>query len=143
MSQLLSPSTFPGDYSIELLMQLHTVRRAPQTLRFSASWLVFVFSPSIFCPAYHLSAFLSKDIHQRNMAPPSLVTPTALCQLSEPKSTDCCSCRRRRGGYRQHNEPARICLHPRCRFYLSASLNIQQTKRAPREFPLERLHYIE
>lgn len=38
------------------------------------------------------------------------------------------------------------CTHlslSRCRFYLSASLNIQQTKWVPREFPLGCLHYIE
>lgn len=71
---------------------------APSNTRFSAPRLFFVFSPSFYCPAYHLSPFLSKDIHQRNMAPPSPVTPSALCQLSEPESTDCCSCWRRWGG---------------------------------------------
>lgn len=68
---------------------------APETLVFLHRGS-FLCSHALFCPAYHLSPFLSKDIHQRNMAPPSPVTPTALCQLSEPESTDW------RGGYRQH-----------------------------------------
>lgn len=55
---------------------------APETLVFLHRGS-FLCSHALFCPAYHLSPFLSKDIHQRNMAPPSLVTPAALCQLSE------------------------------------------------------------
>lgn len=90
----------------------------------------FLCSHAVFCPAYHLSPFLSKDIHQRNMAPPSLVTPTALCQLSEPERSDCC-CRRWRGGYRQHTPTRHTFVYIKiiCHFYLGDSLNIQHTKR--------------
>jgi len=84
---------------------------------FSAPKLIFVFSHSFLCPAYYLPPFQSKDIHQRNMAPPSLVTPTALCQLSEPESSDCGCCRRwrrrrrRRRGYRQRRTLVSIANH--------------------------------
>lgn len=76
----------------------------------------FLCSHALFCLAYHLSPFLSKDIHQRNMAPPSPVTPTALCQLFEAESKDCCCCCCCwcwRGGYRQHtrSSTAHICLY--------------------------------
>lgn len=70
----------------------------PETLVFPTPRIFFVFSGSLFSfsptlppphhlSAYHLSAFLSKDIYQRNIAPASLVTPTALCQLSETERT--------------------------------------------------------
>lgn len=64
---------------------------SPKNTCFSASGLFFCvlfrsFFLSLSLSAYQLSAFLSKDIHQRNIAPPSLVTPAALCQLSEPRA---------------------------------------------------------
>lgn len=130
-------------------MQLRTVRQAPETLVFFLHRRTFLrsyplfFPLYFFCPAYHLSPFLSKDIHQRNMAPPSPVTSTPLCQLSEPESTDCCGCQRWRRGF---SAAAHICLHQDVAafffffLYLSAALNIQQTKAVPRGFPLGRLH---
>lgn len=77
-----SPSPpFSGDCSIELLMQLHS--GSLSNTHFSAQRLFFAFSPSYSCIANRLSPFLSEDIHQRNVSPPSLVTPASLCQLPE------------------------------------------------------------
>lgn len=76
--------------------------------------LSLLFFLLFFCywPAYHLSPFLSKDIHQRNMALPS---PAALCQLREAGGADCRSSRMRAVTACEHLSPSR------------RGFNIQQT----------------
>lgn len=66
--------------------------RPPKCWFSAPAFLVFFFFSFFYWPAYHLSPFLSKDIHQRNMAPPSPATPMTLCQLCEAGGADCCSC---------------------------------------------------
>lgn len=129
MSQLLS---LPGDYSIELLMQLHKVQQPLKHL-FSCTAALFLCSLALFCPAYHLSPFLSKDIYQRNMAPPSSVTPTALCQLSEADSTDGCCW----GSLQTTHLFVCIKITP----LLTDSLGVSHIKHVHSEFPLEGLQH--
>lgn len=57
-------------------------RQHCQTLVFLHSGSFLPSHPLFSCRANHLSPFLSEDIHQRNVSPPSLVTPASLCQLS-------------------------------------------------------------
>lgn len=73
-----------GDCGVELLMQLHT--GSLSNTRFSAQRLFFAFSHPFSCRANRLSALPSEDIHQRNVSPPSLVTPASLCQLSKTQN---------------------------------------------------------
>lgn len=124
-------------------LRTHTPRPNLTNTRFSAPRLFSVFSSSFIAQPITFLLFLSKDIHQRNMAPPSPVTPSArVSSLNQRAPTAAAA----GGGGEAAEGPQQHCTHPsqsRCRFYLAATLNIQHAKRPPREFPLGCLHYID
>jgi len=115
-------------------MQVCTVQRPPKHLFFCTKALFCVLGLFFSQPITFLR-FLSKDIHQRNIAPPSLVTPAALCQLSEPESTDCC-CRWRCWGDKAYEQypPALLIFTPHQKvwlLFLIKPINIHRMDKIP------------